>query len=190
MLTVINSIILIVALLLASIFDIKLKKIPNFLTFTLILWGLLSTTISKGFKGFQFSILGFLFGIAIFFIPFAFNLIGAGDTKLMGAVGAIMGWKFSLSAVLYSGLAGGILAVIIIIFNKSFFNVLLKIFGIIINPILKFLYLKTGKDTFLRKIQYIESKNIDKKKKYLPYGVAIAAGTILVLSGIVPKVIE
>lgn len=185
----INIIILIPTILFASYFDLKIKKIPNLLTFPVILLSLLSTTIVGGFKGLQFSILGFLFGMAVFFIPFAFRLIGGGDVKLMGAIGALMGWRFSVSAVIYGSLVGGILAILLIIFNKRLLHLFRKISWVILTPIYKFLYLKTGKEIYYKKFQFIDNKNINRKKEYIPYGVAISIGTLLVLSESVPKII-
>lgn len=190
MLNYINSIILIILLLLASFFDIKYKKIPNFLTLPVMLWGVLSSTIINGFKGFQFSIFGLLFGIGIFIIPFALYLIGGGDVKLMGAVGALMGWKFSLSAVLYSGIAGGIIAIIVTFFDKNFLKLLKKFIFYIFNSIIKFFYIRTGKETFLKNLHNIDEVNLENTKKYIPYGVAITIGTLLVLSEIVPQILK
>ena len=45
--------------------------------------------------------------------------MGAGDTKLMGAVGAILGAKSVFVAFLLTALVGGIYAVIIILLNKK-----------------------------------------------------------------------
>lgn len=190
MLNQLNNSILITVLFLASFFDVKYKKIPNFLTIPVMLWGLLSSTITSGFKGFQFSIFGLLFGIGIFIIPFALYLIGGGDVKLMGAVGALMGWKFSLSAVLYSGIAGGIIAIIVTLFDKNFINLIKKLIIHIFSPILKFFYLRTEKETFLKKLHNIDEVNLNHTKKYIPYGVAITIGTLLVLSGIVPQILN
>ncbi|MDF2610560.1 MAG: peptidase prepilin type [Lachnospiraceae bacterium] len=185
----INIIILIPTILLASYFDLKIKKIPNLLTFPVILLGMLTTSLVSGFKGLQFSILGFLFGMAVFFIPFAFNLMGGGDVKLMGAIGALMGWRFSLSAVIYSSVVGGVIVVIIVVFNKRLMRLITGMLSIIITPISRFLYLKTGKEIFYKKFQYFDNKNINRKKEYIPYGVAITIGTLLVLSEAVPRII-
>lgn len=190
MLNYINSIILIILLILASFFDVKYKKIPNFLTLPVMLWGVLSSTIINGFKGFQFSIFGLLFGIGIFIIPFALYLIGGGDVKLMGAVGALTGWKFSLSAVLYSGIAGGIIAIIITLVDINLINLIKKMIIQILSIILKFFHIRTDKETLLKKLHNIDEVNLHNTKKYIPYGVAITIGTLLVLSGIVPRILK
>lgn len=85
------NLILIILLLTASFFDAKEKRIPNFLTFPVIFTGLILNIIMNGLDGITFSFYGFLIGLAIFFIPFALGLMGAGDVKLMAAIGALMG---------------------------------------------------------------------------------------------------
>jgi Flp pilus assembly protein protease CpaA len=60
---------------------------------------------------------------------------------------------------------------------------------VILTPIYKFLFLSTGKEIFLKKFQYFDENNLTRKKKYIPYGVAISIGTLLVLSERVPKII-
>lgn len=108
-------------LILAVISDLKSRKIPNKLTFPAIISGLginiIISIIDKGnvFKMFIFSISGFLTGIGIYFIPFAVGGFGAGDVKLMGAVGAFMGPKFTLWSGIYSFIIGGLLAVLVLL---------------------------------------------------------------------------
>ncbi|MFO8023033.1 MAG: prepilin peptidase, partial [Perlabentimonas sp.] len=54
----------------ALYFDLTKKRIPNFLTFPAIVWGLVSYTVTDGLSGLWFSFAGLLMGLAIFFIPF------------------------------------------------------------------------------------------------------------------------
>jgi Flp pilus assembly protein, protease CpaA len=178
-----------IALIIAAFFDIKYKKIPNQLTFPLILWGILSSTLQDGLKGFQFSIMGILFGIAIFILPFAVYMIGGGDVKLMGAVGAFMGWKFTLTAVLYSSIVGGVIAIILLLCDKNILRNIARFFIYLKNKVQQSLYSKTGKDIFLKNYDSSALDRKERKKRYIPYGVAITIGTLLVLSKVVPNLI-
>ena len=56
---------------------------------------------------------GWVVGIAIFFLPFALGGLGAGDVKLLGAIGAWLGPMNALWVGLYAGAAGGILAIFV-----------------------------------------------------------------------------
>lgn len=185
----INAYILVVMLITASYFDIKEKRIPNFLTFSGMVLGIINTIISSGLKGLQFSLIGFLFGIAVFFIPFALNFMGAGDVKLIGAIGALMGWKFTLSVILYSAIAGGIIAFVIAIYNKRIIKIFFALLGFFLNPLLNYIYKNTLNKKVLAMKKILDSYQLDKKKRYIPYGVAIAIGTFLVLNGAVSKII-
>ena len=56
---------------------------------------------------------GLLAGLAIFFPLFALGSMGAGDVKLMAAIGAWIGVKSILYVALYGSVAGGVLALIV-----------------------------------------------------------------------------
>lgn len=186
---IITVVIVVVMLLCASYYDIREKRIPNFLTFSGMGAGIIINIVSSGLKGLQFSIIGFLFGIAVFFIPFAFNFMGAGDVKLMGAVGALMGWEFTLSALLYAAIAGGIIVIILSIFNKRIIKIFFAFLGFIFNPLLNFMYKKTLNQKILKLKTYLSNYRFDKNKEYIPYGVAITIGTVLVLFGAVNQIL-
>ena len=59
------------------------------------------------------SAIGWVVGIAIFFVPFALGGLGAGDVKLLGAIGAWLGPMNALWVGLYAGAAGGVLAIFV-----------------------------------------------------------------------------
>ncbi|MGI5927749.1 MAG: A24 family peptidase [Thermacetogeniaceae bacterium] len=181
-----NDYILLTLLLLSLYFDLTKKKIPNFLTLPVILWGLIYYTITAGFEGLIFSLLGLLLGIAVFFIPFMLGGMGGGDVKLLGAIGAMKGLQFVFDAAIYTVFCGGILAIIYLLYNGQLLRTLKRILSIIAVPLLAVLYFKF-KYPFLNQLSLYFSSFADghvSKKVYLPYGVAIAIGTILVLSGI------
>ena len=57
--------------------------------------------------------LGLFVGLAVFFPLFALGAMGAGDVKLMAAVGAWIGAKPILYVALYGSVAGGVLALVV-----------------------------------------------------------------------------
>jgi prepilin peptidase CpaA len=95
-------------------FDYRERRIPNYLVFTGMIAGLVIGMVSGGVKGLAWSVLGLLAGIGILFVPFAMGGIGAGDVKLLGAIGAILGAKGALFSMLYGAIAGGLISVIIL----------------------------------------------------------------------------
>ncbi len=55
--------------------------------------------------------LGLLAGLLVFFPFFALGAMGAGDVKLMAALGVWIGWQPVLQVALFGAVAGGVLAV-------------------------------------------------------------------------------
>jgi prepilin peptidase CpaA len=104
-------IILTVVLLTAAYTDLRSSRIPNLLTFTAIAIGLIAHAWLAGFQGIVFSLEGLGVGLGIFALLYASGGIGAGDVKLMGAVGAMVGPHDVLITGLLAILIGGIYAV-------------------------------------------------------------------------------
>ena len=177
--------ILLVLLALAVFFDITRKRIPNFLTFPVILLGLILYTISGGLSGFSFGIAGFGVGIAVFFIPFALGGMGGGDVKLMGAIGALKGVEFILYTALFTALAGGILALAYLIFSGQLFAMRKNIFYMGAGFLFKALYFRLRYPYFNQLSVHYSSRQeetqLQFKRGTLPYGVAIAIGAVIVL---------
>src|SRR5699024_2392834 len=62
---------------------------------------------------------------------YIFKAIGAGDVKLFAAIGAITGTLFTLYAIMYSVIAAGIIALLVLLFTKTFMvNMTLAVFHI------------------------------------------------------------
>ena len=72
--------------------DIRTARIPNLLTFTAIVAGVLFQTLMPQGSGVAAAALGMLAGLLVFFPIFALGAMGAGDVKLMAALGAWVGW--------------------------------------------------------------------------------------------------
>lgn len=96
---------------LAIFFDLKERRIPNWLTAAAILLGL-SINLFEGFAQFLYGFSGLAVGIAVLIIPFALGWLGAGDVKLVGSLGALLGIHWMPRILFYSGLMSGLLALI------------------------------------------------------------------------------
>ena len=103
--------VLAVGTLTAAIVDVRTRRIPNVLTATMagIGIGLAAAGVSGVSAG--ASALGLLVGFALMMPGHALGATGAGDVKLMAAVGAIVGPVVVISAFLFTAVAGGVLAV-------------------------------------------------------------------------------
>lgn len=88
------------------------------LTYPTIFISLFCHLIMSGFNGLLFSLGGLTLGIAIFLIPYLMGGMGAGDVKLMGAVGAVIGPKGVFIAFLMTAIIGGFYALVLLIIQR------------------------------------------------------------------------
>ena len=141
-------------LILAGIFDCLTLKIPNWLTALVAVlffaMALLTGMQSQAYLA-HLATAGVV--LAVGFALYAMGLFGAGDAKLMAAAALWFGWPATMPFVVYTVLAGGVLAVIVLIWN------LLRA------------------DLEIRGHTWIG--RFEKFKPNVPYGIAIAAGAIL-----------
>lgn len=98
--------------LVACVTDLRSRRIPNVLTFGAAATGLLFHAFAPTGEGPTTAVLGWLLGVAIFFVPFALGGLGGGDVKLLGALGAWLGPAGIFWAAMYTGVAGGVMAIV------------------------------------------------------------------------------
>ncbi len=164
-----KMILAIVGIAIAVGIDWRMRKIPNVLTFTMIILGLALNTFQNGFTGFQHSFLGLCLGILLLYFPFQLGGVGGGDVKLMGAIGSLLGPVFIFKIFLASALCGGILSFIYMIKRKAVRKTLEAI------KAKAFYFLMT-------KTVLPESREASGKKQLsIPYSFAIGFGTLFVL---------
>jgi prepilin peptidase CpaA len=90
----------------AAVIDVRTRKIPNSLTVPFCLAGVAFNVIVTwpSWAGLQASLLGFAAGFAIMFVLWLIGGGGAGDLKLMAALGAWLGPKPIVAVFLLSSL--------------------------------------------------------------------------------------
>ena len=164
----IPSSILAIVLLIGAAWDLRFHKIPNCLTFPAAGLALAYHIALKGFGGLLFSLEGIAVGIAILLPFYLFGGMGAGDAKLLGAVGGLLGPKGVFTAFLFTAMVGGIYALVLLAYH-----------GILKKTILRYrIMLKT----FLLTTHFIYVPPTARERKpKLWYGLAIALGTFLSL---------
>ncbi|MGI6037028.1 MAG: A24 family peptidase [Limnochordia bacterium] len=96
--------------LMAGLWDVVSRRIPNWLTFGLMACGLIAGFYFGGLDGLTRSLQGLLLGGLLLLLPFVSGGMGAGDVKMLAAVGALKGPSFVFWSFLYGALAGGLLA--------------------------------------------------------------------------------
>ena len=153
----------------AAWIDGKELRVPNAITFPMILAGLLYNTIASGWTGLGMSLAGIGCGLALLLCLYAIGGMGAGDVKLLAGVGAWLGWEVTLYAYVVSAIVGGIMALIMVARRKSW----AKFAG---NCAMIVDELKTVKDP--RAISDLAAQR-KPNMHLLPYGIPICIGSIL-----------
>jgi prepilin peptidase CpaA len=98
--------------------DWRSRRIPNWLTVSGLLLGIAANSLARGWTGTKDSLLGAGLGLIIL-LPFVLlRSLGAGDWKLIGALGAFLGPAHLLTVLLGAILVAGVMAVILIIWKK------------------------------------------------------------------------
>jgi prepilin peptidase CpaA len=98
---------------LAAVIDLRTRKIPNALTFSLAIVGIGLAAVQLGPVGIGGSIVGFLLGFAFMLPGNLFGATGAGDVKLFAAAGALLGPATTVRAFFFTAIAGGVLALVV-----------------------------------------------------------------------------
>jgi prepilin peptidase CpaA len=111
----VSPLVLLAVMLVAAVTDLQKCKIPNWITMPAMTSGLLGHTLVDGLPGMLFSCKGLALGFALFLILYAVGGMGAGDVKLLAAVGSFIGAEGVLSAGIMAMLLGGLYTIAMMI---------------------------------------------------------------------------
>jgi prepilin peptidase CpaA len=164
-------IILIPGILYASWIDYSQRRVPNWLNATLAAGGLIMQAAYFGWSGVGDGMLGLLVGFGVLILPWAVHGMGAGDVKLMAAIGAWLGPWLTFLAFAVGAVIGGVVAVVMILSTG------------------RAVHAYTNLQTVMSKFRRVDTafsefggaKSFGDSSQLLPYGVPLTAGTIGVL---------
>ncbi len=161
------DIIIILLSSLSAFFDIKIRKIPNWVIAVGVSSGVALNAIHGGNRLLQ-SLAGLVVGVAFLLLPFALGWVGAGDVKFFGMVGALLGVSWLPRVFFYSALVAGVIALIYLLKG---FSQLARFKELYVDFKLTLL-------TFGRLLPQPVQKRTESQGS-VPWGVAFAAGTII-----------
>ncbi len=157
----------------AAIYDVRYRRIPNWLSVGGVLIGVaLNAFLYQGWPGLRYSLTGLLVGFGIYFVLYALRAMGAGDVKLMGAVGSMVGWENWAGIFIVTAIIGGAMGLILVMVRKRTMKTLFNV-GFILSE------MKSGRPA------YVANEELDvshPKALGLPHGAVIAIGTLFFLA--------
>ncbi len=166
---VLLTIVLVCTATLAAIYDLRYRRIPNWVSLSGIVLGFGCNTLLLGLDGLRGAALGLLCAAVIYVPLYLVRGMGAGDVKLMAAVGALAGPKGWFEIFLATALIGGVTSLAVIAtkgrVHQTFWNV-----GLIVTELLHF------------RAPAVRDSRLDLRHREalgLPHGAAIAAGSLL-----------
>jgi prepilin peptidase CpaA len=157
-----------ILLIWAAYIDGKELRVPNWLTFPMVLSGLAYSAWVGGWAGLGDGLVGMCVGLATLLPLYAVGGMGAGDVKLMAGIGAWLGASATWNAFVVSVIVGAIMAVAMVAWRKSW----KKHCGNFSQIMLEFMTVKSPG----------ELSRIAAERKpqmlLLPYGIPICVGSI------------
>ncbi len=109
---IVNFLLLIPLTAVIAYYDVKYRRIPNYLVLTALLSGLAVNVIAGGWTGLWRSLAGCVIAFLLMLFLHVFGALGAGDVKLFAAIGAVIGAHLVLPTFLVVLVTGGAMAVL------------------------------------------------------------------------------
>lgn len=99
----------------AAFFDLRSRRVPNWLSLAGCASGLAANTTLSGWSGVRNSALGLGLGFALYFPLWLLGARGAGDVKLLAAAGSMIGPGDTFVLFVLASLLGGVLALALVL---------------------------------------------------------------------------
>jgi prepilin peptidase CpaA len=168
-----TKILLLLLVLTAGVFDYRERRIPNWLVLAGLLLGaamnaFLMYETPSATSGLLFSLEGLGLALLIYLPLYLLRAMGAGDVKLMAAVGAVVGPLMWLLIFFFTAILGGIVAAIVVLRKHRVHRTLQNLWMILIS-------FRYGKAPYATNPEL--DVNSDQGVR-LPHGVVIAVGTL------------
>ena len=149
-------------------FDVRYRRIPNIVVLATLIAGLVINTALGSWHGTLVSLQGFALAFVPMLMLHLFGAMGAGDVKLSGAVGAVLGVSLVPSALIVIVMLGAALAIYSMIRSRRVFSTLHGVLRIFVGII-------PGWEM----PRFVVPSD---RKHTIPYGVAIVMGSLITIA--------
>ena len=166
------AVIVLLASIVAAFTDVWKFKVYNILTIPLLVSGLLYNGVVGGWMGLANSILGLSFGFVILLLFYLIGGMGAGDVKLMAAIGAWLGMPLIFYVFIASAIAGGIYAILLMIFTSGVQDMMTNMY--IMLHRMKIFSRHLIPDTRIE----TEVKRGDRRRRLIPFAMVVSFGVL------------
>jgi prepilin peptidase CpaA len=152
-----------------GVYDVRSRRVPNFVTLPAICFGLLLHFTLGGWGELGSALAAGLICGLVFLVFYLAGGMGAGDVKLIAAVGCIAGLSFVGQLLIYTSLSGGVMAIGLALYRRQLKNTIFNVWSLALHH-------KTAGLT-----PHPEFNIGNAHTLRLPYALAIAAGSALSL---------
>ena len=163
--TIADAMLLVPLAVLITYYDVRYRRIPNAFVLATLAGGLLINGILHGAGGVVASLEGCALAFGMMFALHLFGAMGAGDVKLFGAIGSVVGVGLVVPTFVVVVLTGGVLAVVTSLRARTIGTTMYRVLQIFIG--------------FLPGWQVPRFEVPADRRHTIPYGVAITFGSLI-----------
>lgn len=171
-------IILVAACVVATATDLRNMRIPNWLTLPLLVTGIARGGLMGGMAGTGDALAGAAFACFIFVAAYAFSGGGAGDAKLMMALGSWLGLDPAMVLVLAVAVSGFVMAILFTIQRGGLKSVPVLIMNSFLLTRMGFFRVVWARGPSLREATPEHVTPMERPKNWFPYAPSILLGTL------------